>query len=206
MPRLPALVVAWLAIAGAAAARGEATRVTGRLSNAQGEPVGGLEVVLEASRTRFDFHTLRRIPAETRRASALAGPLGEFTIEWPGDEEFDRYELLAGFRVRKAGGERFIELARSDLSRRMAAGSPVVATLEIGDTRLLDAVRSFLASLRTADERRTYDELGKPDSIDIVRGPGWTEITWWYFEDGRACRFRDGVRLEVRSFDPVRAF
>ena len=88
----------------------------------------------------------------------------------------------------------------------MAAGSPVVATLEIADTRLLEAVRSFLASLRTADERRTYEEMGKPDSIDAVRGPGWIETTWWYFEEGRACRFRDGIRLEVQTFDPVRAF
>jgi len=202
---LRVLALAGLAAAApAASARG--TVVTGRLSDAAGQPVAGLEVAIEASRSRLDFRTLRRVKEDTRRFAATAGAHGEFTVEWEGSEGADHFELVAGFRVRKAGGERFVELARSDITRRMAAGSPVVATLEIADTRLLEAVRSFLASLRTADERRTYEELGKPDSIEAVRGPGWVETTWWYFEEGRACRFRDGVRLEVRTFDPVRAF
>jgi hypothetical protein len=196
-----------LALALAApAAWGEPAQITGRVINAKGEPIAGLEVALEASRTRFDGRTLRRIPVETRRLAATAGAAGEFSIDWPGDDGFDRFEAVAGFRVRKPGGERFVELARSNLTRRLRAGSPVVAMLEVADTGLLDAVRAFLASLSTADEQRTYDELGKPDSIDIVRGPGWVETTWWYFTEGRAARFRDGVRLEVRSFDPVRAF
>ena len=52
----------------------------------------------------------------------------------------------------------------------------------------------------------TYDEMGRPDSIDRVNGGGWTESTWWYFSTGRACRFRDGRLVQVQEFDPVRAF
>jgi hypothetical protein len=200
------LALALAGLAAVAPALAEGTRVTGRLADGRGEPVAGLEVALEGSRTRFDLRTLSRVPVETRRVTAVAGEHGEFTLDWPDDEGFDRLEVVAGFRVRKSGGERFVELARSDLSRRLRQGSPIVATLEIADTRLLEAVRAFLASLRTDDERRTYEELGKPDSIEVVRGPGWVETTWWYFSAGRACRFRDGRRLEVRAFDPVRAF
>jgi hypothetical protein len=199
-------LLALAGLAAAAPARAGATVVTGRPSDASGQPVAGLEVAIEASRSRFDIRAFRRVVEGTERFPAVAGEHGEFTVEWPESGEANHFELVAGFRVRKPGGERFVELGRSDITRRMGAGSPVVATLEIADTSLLEAMRSFLASLRSADERRTYEELGKPDSIEILRGPGWVESTWWYFEEGRACRFRDGVRLEVRTFDPVRAF
>ncbi len=205
---LPALAAACLLAPPATAERreGEAVEITGGVSDAHGVPVGGLEVALEASRSRFDLRTLRRVPGDTRRAAVVADERGNFTIDWSWVDGFDRFELVAGLRVRKAGGERFVELARADLSHRMGQGSPVVATLEVADTRLLEAMRQFLAALRSDDERRTYEELGKPDQVDVVQGPGWTESTWWYFEDGRACRFRDGRRVDVRTFDPIRRF
>jgi hypothetical protein len=206
---LPALAAAFLLAWPASAAgrrEGETVQITGRVSDARGEPVGGLEVALEATRTRFDLRTLRRTTIDARRAAATADERGDFTIDWSWADGFDRFDLVAGMRVRKAGGERFVELARTDLSRRMGQGSPVVATLEVADTRPLVALREFLAALTSADERGTYHELGQPDHVDVVQGQGWTESTWWYFEAGRACRFRDGRRLEVRTFDPIRRF
>ena len=193
--------------AGFASAPGsEPFEVTGRLSDAGGQPVGELEVALEASRTRFDVRSLQRAPVEVRRVTGMADAGGNFTLAWTPEPGFDHFELVAGLRVRKADGERLLELAREDITRRVGKGNPVVAALQIGDPGLVRSLRSFLASLSTDDERGTYAELGKPDQIDVLEGPGWTEQTWWYFELGRAAWFHDGRRIEVRAFDPIRRF
>jgi hypothetical protein len=149
---------------------------------------------------------MRREKSETRRVSAQTNARGEFSLEWPWTEGFDVFELVAGLGTRGSTGDRFAEFARNDVSRRVSQGGQVIATLEVQDTAPLEALRGFLAGLTSEDERRVYDDMGRPDSIDRVNGGGWTESTWWYFATGRACRFRDGRLVQVQEFDPVRAF
>ena len=210
--RLATALLAAFAAAGlgtgarAAPAAGETVVVTGIVADRAGAPIADLDIVLEASRRRFDVRELRRVPVETRSVSAVSNARGEFSLSWVWADGFDDFRLRGGVLVRRGGGERLVEVAQSDLSRRMRQGGQVVAALEVGDTRQLDSLRQFLAGLQSADERRVYEDLGKPESIDIVRGAGWTEVTWWYFEQGRACRFRDGRLVDVREFDPVRRF
>ena len=61
-----------------------------------------------------------------------------------------------------------------------------------------------IASVKSDDEHRVYDEMGKPDEVKMVRYPDSVESTWWYFDRGRAYRFRDGHLEQVIPFDPVK--
>ena len=67
-----------------------------------------------------------------------------------------------------------------------------------------EAFRGEMASVRTDDQRKVYQEMGKPDRIRNVQYPGHLESSWWYFESGRVYRFRDGRLEQVVPFDPVR--
>ncbi len=197
------------AFAPAAAARyaqGERVQITGIVADAQGQPLPEVRVTFEATRTYFSMRQLRRTSdQEVRRVSATTSAAGEYTLVWPWDSYFNHFELVAGVPVRiKAGGERLEELARQDVTRRVTAGSPAVVAVTVENRKFLDAFRQFLTSIQTEDQRKVYQEMGKPDRIRNVQYPGYLESSWWYFESGRVYRFRDGRLEQVVPFDPVR--
>jgi hypothetical protein len=101
--------------------------------------------------------------------------------------------------VRRAGGERFEVLSRQDVSGRIRKANPLVVSVAVENADFVRTLREFLATIDTDDERRVYQSQGKPDRVE-ERG---RERTWWYFEHGRAYRFRDGALVEVKPFDPV---
>jgi hypothetical protein len=210
-PALPclvglALLLAALApLAAARYAQGERVEITGIVSDPQGQPIEGVRVVLAASRNVFSLRELRRVDQDVRRVAATTDAAGSFTIEWPWDSYFNKFELLAGVPVRRTGGrEDLQELARMDLTAKVLAGSPVVTALVIENRKFIDQLRAFLATVRSDDERRIYQEMGKPDRVRSVRYPDREESSWWYFESGRMYRFRDGKLEQVVPFEPVR--
>lgn len=195
------------AAAGAARyAQGERVQVTGNVTDAQGQPLPDVRVTFEATRTYFSVRELRRTEdKEVRRVSATTNAAGQYTLEWPWDSYFNHFELVAGVSVRtKGGGERLEELARQDVTRRVLAGSPAVVGVTVENRKLFDSLRQFVASIQTEDQRKVYQEMGKPDRIRNVQYPGHLEASWWYFESGRVYRFRDGRLEQVVPFDPVR--
>ena len=209
LPRLlAALVCLAIAVPAAAAryAQGERVQVTGNVTDAQGQPLPDVRVTFEATRTYFSVRELRRTEdKEVRRVSATTSAAGQYTLEWPWDSYFNHFELVAGVAVRvRGGGERIEELARQDVTRRVLAGSPAVISITVENRQFLDSLRQFLASIQTEDQRKVYQEMGKPDRIRNVQYPGHLEASWWYFESGRVYRFRDGRLEQVVPFDPVR--
>lgn len=206
---LPAIVL--LAFAGLVspvfAARydqGERVQVTGIVSDRQGRPVEGVLVSLEATRSYFSLRQLRRTAAEdVRRVSTTTNAKGEYTLQWPWDSYFNHFEIVTGVPVRKGRQERIEELAREDATKRVLAGSPVVVSPVIQSTKFLVALREFLGMVRSEDERRTYEEMGKPDKVQRLEYPDHIEASWWYFENGRVYRFRDGRLDQVVPFTPV---
>jgi hypothetical protein len=188
-------------------AQGERIQVTGIVSDAEGKPLEGIRVVFEASRNTFDVRQLRRTSKDVRRLAATTDAKGTYTIDWIWDAYFNHFELAAGVMVRRAKvGETLEELDRSNITRQVGSGSPVVAAVVIHNRRVIDRFRDFLASVKSADEQRVYQEMGKPDRVERVQYPGSVEVSWWYFEAGRAYRFRDGRLEQVVPFDPVRGF
>jgi hypothetical protein len=194
----------------AAAARfdqGQPVQFTGVVSDRQGAPLEGVTVVLEISRRQFSMRDLKRIEKETRRVSAVTGAGGSYTLQWPWDSYFNRFELVVGIPVRKPGGERLVELARADVTARLRGGTPVVSAVVVEDRKLIDTLRTFLASLRSADERRVYQDQGKPDEVKRTNfGTSSSEASWWYFDQGKMYRFKDGRLVQVVPFDPVKGF
>lgn len=184
--------------------QGERIQVTGLVADREGRPLSDVRVVLEASRSYFSMRQLRRAEKDIRRVSAVTNARGEYTLEWPWDSYFNRFDLVAGVPVRKGSTEKLQELQRTDVTDRMLAGSPVVAALTVENAAFLQKLRQFVASVKSDDERRVYDEMGKPDEVKTVRYPNSTESTWWYFDHGRAYRFRDGHLEQVIPFDPVK--
>jgi len=183
---------------------GERIQVTGIVSDREGRPLEGLRVSLEVSRTYFSMRQLRRTEAEdVRRVSAMTNAKGEYTVEWAWDSYFNHFELVAGAPVRKGKEERLEELARQDVTKRLLAGSPVVVSPVVENTRFLDSLRQFLGMVRSVDERRIYDEMGRPDKVQRFEYPDHLEVSWWYFDSGRVYRFRDGRLEQVVPFTPV---
>ncbi|HEV8580254.1 MAG TPA: carboxypeptidase-like regulatory domain-containing protein [Thermoanaerobaculia bacterium] len=196
------------ALAPAAAARyaqGERVQITGIVADAQGQPLPEVRVTFEATRTYFSMRELRRTAdKEIRRVSATTNASGEYTLVWPWDSYFNHFEVVVGVPVRAGAGERLEELARQDVTRRVQAGSPAVVAVTVENRKFLDSFRQFLASIQTEDQRKVYQEMGKPDRIRNVQYPNHLESSWWYFESGRVYRFRDGRLEQVVPFDPVR--
>jgi hypothetical protein len=183
---------------------GQHLQFTGLVSDKQGQPLTGVKVVLEVSRTYFSVRHLRREQVETRKVSATTDARGEYTLDWPWDSYFNHFELAVGIPVRKAREERLEELERVDVTQRALASTPVVSAVVVQNAAFITHLREFLASIRTDDQHRVYDEMGRPDRVETVQYPGWAEVSWWYFETGRVYRFRDGHLEQVVPFDPVK--
>jgi hypothetical protein len=186
--------------------QGERVQITGLVADRQGKPLEGIRVTLEASRTYFSVRQLHKTQADdVRRVSAVTNAQGEYTVEWPWDSYFNHFELAAGVLVRKGRADRVEELAREDVTKRLLGGSPVVVSLVVENVKFLESLRQFLAMVKSEDERRTYDEMGKPDKVQRFEYPDHVEASWWYFESGRVYRFRSGRLEQVVPFTPVPA-
>ena len=201
------LFIAALAPAAFAAAPyedGQHLQFTGIVSDKQGQPLTGVKVVLEVSRTYFSVRHLRRQAVDMRKVSGTTDARGEYSLDWPWDSYFNHFEIAVGVPVRKAKEERLEELERLDVTQRALASTPVVSAIVVQNAEFITHLREFLASVRTEDEHKVYDEMGRPDRVENVRYPGWLEVSWWYFESGRVYRFRDGRLQQVVPFEPVK--
>ncbi len=187
--------------------KGQTVEITGLVTDAAGMPIPDVRVILVASRKTFSFRRLGRKTREVRRLAATTDSRGEYTLAWPWQDFYNRFELVVGAPDRKASGkEELMVLERLDLGTRILHGSPVVANLTIGDTVDLESLRSFVAGIDTKDEQQVYDQMGRPDRLKTFDYPDYEEVSWWYFADGKAYRFRDGKLDQVVHFEPVEPF
>lgn len=195
-------------LAAARIAQGDRVQVTGVVTDPQGRPIPNVRVSFEATRTYFSVRRFQRTQTEEiRRVAATTDAGGQYTLSWPWDNYFNHFELVVGVPVRKARKETLVELAREDVTRRFQGGSPVVTSLVVQakNAEFVTKLRDFVASVRSDDERKVYDEMGRPDKVERVQYPGRTEVSWWYFDAGRVYRFKDGRLEQVVPFEPVQS-
>ncbi len=189
-----------------AATRGEKVTFTGLVTDSSGQPIADVQVVLEASRKKLQVRRLRKEVVDTFKLSTTTNERGEYSLSWPWNEYYNQLELQVGVNVRYPDGERLRLLARQDVTKRAEGGSPVVVSMVVEDLSFLLSLRSFLATVDSTDERRMYQEMGKPDKVEQVGEAGTYESTWWYFESGRLYRFRAGQLVETKTFERVETF
>ena len=201
------LIVAAAPLAAARLSQGDRVQITGAVTDQQGGPLSDVRVTFEATRTYFSVKKLQRTQTEEiRRVTAVTDANGQFSLQWPWDTYFNHFELTVGVPVRKARKDSLVELAREDITDRLK-GSPVVASLVVQNknAQFVTKLRELLATIKSDDERRVYDEMGKPDKVERVVYPGRTEVSWWYFDAGRVYRFQDGRLEQVVPFEPVKS-
>lgn len=206
---LGVLVAIFLGTTGVAAGpykEGDYIEITGTVSDPNGMPIPDIHVVFTATKKSFDVSKFKDTTRDQVRQTVQTDPHGQFTFKWRWVEYYNRYEIFGGVPRRSAAGESFKILSQLDLSKRIRKGSPVVVSLIVQDDEFLDSLRDFLTSVDTDDEKQVYNEMGNPDRVQRIEHPTHDEISWWYFEAGKAYRFRDGELLQVVDFDPVTPF
>jgi len=201
-----ALLAAPAGASASAFAQGQPVRITGVVTDAKGTPLSSVKVTFVAARSAFNLRQLKSNDKDVRQVAATTGPKGEYTIEWPWDNYYNRFEVQVGFPVREGREEHTEVLAHQDITQLLAKGTPVVPVLVVENAALIDKVRRFLESLKSDDERRVYQEMGNPDEVKKVQYPDHDEASWWYFESGAMYRFESGRLAQVVHFTPVKPF
>lgn len=183
------------------AADADALPIRGRVLDAEGQPMAGVSVVLEASRTAFRLRSFKRQTSEPVQVPTTSDADGRFSFDWRRDRHFNDLGLLVGLPVRKGGRETFEVFMRQDISEQArSADGPFEIFLTVQSSAQLEWMRRFLAGQAHADEDKVYRELGRPDRLD--HDSVLDESSWWYFEAGKVYHFRAGALQQVTHFDP----
>ena len=190
--------------------RGETVEISGTVADASGDPVEGVTVVLLASHQGFTLRNFRKVEEGLVRVPTKTDAQGGFDLVWRWDPYYDTFKVRAEGMIATpataGGGSRRGVLAEVDLTRRIGDGSPVVVALEVADAGPHRQDRSFTETSQSDDQRRVFEENGKPDRVDRLEMPGGDEVAWWYFERGKSYHFRAGRLDQVMEFDPVTGF
>ena len=195
---------------------GQTLVFTGKVIDIAGEPLPGITMVLEISRNEPTLGQRLNPVRILRRDGATGSPtlhvLGEtgadgvFRIEWQWARRYDTFAVVAALPMRQRG-EELDPLHRVDVSLKVDGSPSVEVPIELEETPLLAWARKFFHpdERATADERRVYQEMGRPDRVDAGIAQYDPDSSWWYFEVGRVYRFEDGRLAQVEHFEPVRS-
>lgn len=198
---------------------GEKVELRGVVTDAEGLPLPDMTVQLEIGRYAFDWRKFRKTKSHVHKAATTTDPSGAYAFEWTWYDYYNDFQLTVGMNVRDADlQERFQTLHRESIGPRVALGSPVVVDLIVRDSPFLDTrpspppptdeqtaatTRESASETGSDDERRIREEMGQPDRVQTLEYPDYDEVTWWYFEKGKAYRFREGKLQQVVRFEPV---
>ena len=185
---------------------GEYIEITGTVADGSGLPIPDVHVLFRAARKSFSISQFGNTTRDQVEQKVKTDPHGQFSFRWRWVEYYNRYDILVVVPRRSAAGDSFDVLSQLDISKRIRKGSPVVVALTVEEGEFLNELRDFLASIDSEDEQRIYDEMGNPDRVQRIEHPTHDEISWWYFQAGKAYRFRDGELQQVVHFDPVKPF
>lgn len=185
---------------------GEFIEIAGAVTDAEGFPIPDLTVILEASRKAFSVTKMKSTERDSTQVSTETDSTGQFRLQWRWVDYYNHFELQVGVREALGGNADFLVFEQVDLSKRIRGGSPVVTNVTVTESRYLDSVRDFSASIDTEDERRIFEEMGNPDRVQKITSGAHEEVSWWYFRSGKAYRFKDGVLEQVVHFEPIEPF
>ncbi len=183
--------------------QGETIVIAGRVVDPEGRAIGGVSVLLEASRTAFKWKKMRRETGNALETPSVADAEGRFRFDWKWDRYYETFTLLVALPVRNREGETFEVFARREVSDAVRQGRAADLELVVERATDLAARRAFLDSITSDDEKRVYREMGLPDRVDTGIEDYDPDRSWWYFAAGRVYRFRGGMLEQVVPFEPV---
>lgn len=189
-------------------AAGDHIEIRGAVADPEGRALPQVTVVFEAAREGLNLRDLTMATGRTDERRAVTDPRGVYTIDWPWDPFFNRFEVRVELPVRGPDGERMEVLARRSLTGLRDVSGPLVVNLTVQRAEMLRQLRDFLSRLNSEDERRIYQQFGKPDRVErqTYQGSERNDAAWWYFKAGKVFYFRSGALVEERSFQAVRPF
>jgi hypothetical protein len=207
---------------------GEIIEVRGVVTDSAGTPIPDLTVNLEIARYAFDWKKFRKTRHEVNKATTTTDPSGAYAFEWTWYDYYNDFQLIVGLMVRDPDFDQdvFQTVYRQNIAPRVGQGSPVVIDMALSESPFLDTrpvaaqpvesepiesetldtpdtPRESDVQSDSSDEDRIRDEMGRPDKVQTLEYPDYEEVTWWYFEQGKAYRFRDGELQQVVNFEPV---
>jgi hypothetical protein len=207
---------------------GEKIEVRGVVTDSEGMPIPDLMVNLEIARYAFDWKKFRKTRHDVSKATTTTDPEGVYAFEWTWYDYYNNFQLIVGLMVRDPDFNQdvFQTVHRENIARRVGQGSPVVVDMVVSQSPFLDTQPVVTRAVESEplesdpvdtsdtpqdsaivfgseDEKRIYDEMGRPDKVQTLEYPDYDEVTWWYFEQGKAYRFREGELQQVVNFEPV---
>ena len=194
--------------------QGDHVLFSGQVTDTEGQPVAGVTVLLELSRGSFSVRRFKQVTKNTLRVPVTTTVDGRYLLDWRWDGYYNTFELAVALPVTKGAGvppgrPEFEVLHRIDVTGRVRQSAPekggerdvaVVTPLVVEGTGDLGWLRRLLDGDASAEERRIFREMGRPDRADVHKRGG---SAWWYFEAGKVYRFRDGALDQVEHFEPI---
>ena len=190
--------------------KGDHVLFSGRVTGADGEPLGNVTILLELSRNSFSWKRFKQVKKNTLRIPVKATVDGQYFHDWRWDGYYNTFELAVAVPSELGGGADYQVLHRADVTDTVLAGLrpqgtdrsiPVVTPLVVEGPGDLGWLRRLLDGTAGAEEHRVFREMGQPDRVDTHdRGAS----AWWYFEAGKVFRFRDGALEQVEHFEPIK--
>lgn len=182
---------------------GDLVKISGQVTDTAGMPLADVSVLLAVSRTAFKLRRLSRQTSDTLWVPTTTSADGSYLIDWSWDDYYNTFSLTVALPVRKGESEAYETFLQQDITEDVMRGNPVVVNLRLADASYLRWLQAFTANLASADERRIFGEMGRPDRVDNEERRGVKHSSWWYFAHGRVYRFADGKLEQVVPFDPI---
>lgn len=182
---------------------GQVVAFTGQVTDSSGRALGGSTVMLEVAHTSFRLEKWSRETSDSLRQPVTADESGRYRVDWRWDRYYNSFALVVALKVREDGTDKYEVFHRLEITDRVTGGNPVEVQLVLDDTTAFDDLRAFLAGVDSDDEKRVYQEMGRPDRIDTGEAHYDPDQSWWYFGAGKVYRFREGRLDQVVPFEPI---
>ena len=181
--------------------RGETVEITGRVTDTSGQPVTGVEVVLEAYHRKLDLRQMKRRDTDLLQVVATTDQNGSYRLEWAWNDHYGIFYLATALPTRSQGRSQLEIFSRQEITEVMRAAGPVRRDLAITNADTVRWLQRFLGGQTSQAERQVYEQMGRPDRVDPEDSAG--ETAWWYFAAGKVYRFRGDELARVIEFEPI---
>jgi hypothetical protein len=184
--------------------RGTSIKISGRVLDTSRTPLGGVTVLLETAKYPSGLFKKRKNREAVDKLSlpTTSDAEGFFAFDWPWDPYYDTFALAVALPINQGDLRTFEILHRTDITVDLFAGTLREMELVVEESEGLVWLRRFLGAEASEDERRIFEDLGRPDRYDAPTEEGG-KAAWWYFTAGKVYWFKTGHLDHLEHFEPI---